>query len=87
MLETIRMENVRVHMSLVSYSNLPSTDRPIIHRGGKYYPPADEFVYLRTKVINLSRTFRATHSLQLILKKTSARILVGVYDGSCDGTI
>lgn len=61
MLETIRMENTRVHMSLVSYSNPSKGDEPIIHRGGKYYPPADEFVYLRTKVTNLSRTSSKRH--------------------------
>jgi hypothetical protein len=57
MLETIRTETARVNMSLVRYdsSDQSSAEHKIIHKGGKYMPRPNEFVYLRTQVINLSR--------------------------------
>lgn len=59
MLETLRTEMARTAMSLVQYDDAASCaeEVEILHHGGKYYPPANEFVYLRTKVTNLSRTW------------------------------
>ena len=56
MLETLRMDKAQVHMSLVSYDSLYGTHKLVAYFGGKYYPAPQEFVYLRTKIINLSRT-------------------------------
>ncbi|KAF5380960.1 hypothetical protein D9615_003973 [Tricholomella constricta] len=54
MLETLRLENAQVQMWLVAYDSASTTDRSLAECDGKYYPPADEFVYLRTKVTNTS---------------------------------
>ncbi|KAJ7097903.1 TRAPP II complex [Mycena belliarum] len=53
MLETLRTETASIQMSL--YSDIASQKTPHIS-DGKYYPQASEFVYLRTKVTNLSLT-------------------------------
>ncbi|KAJ6496720.1 TRAPP II complex [Mycena vitilis] len=50
MLETLRTETASIHMSL------HSQDGAVTSTGGKYYPKSSEFVYLRTKVTNLSLT-------------------------------
>ena len=56
MVETLRMEKAQVHMSLVCYDSSYGTRKPVTYSGGKYYPAPQEFVYLRTKIVNLSRT-------------------------------
>ncbi|KAJ7452373.1 TRAPP II complex [Mycena galericulata] len=54
MLETLRTETASIHMSLFSY--VDSDNIPVPLNDGKYYPQSSEFVYLRTKVTNLSLT-------------------------------
>jgi hypothetical protein len=55
MLETIRTETARVSMSLVGYDDDAGLlEQAIAQKGGKYLPRANQFVYLRTHVINLS---------------------------------
>jgi len=58
MLETLRTETARAYMSLARYdSHDPGlTEHRVVQRGGKYYPRTNQFVYLRTKVTNMSRT-------------------------------
>lgn len=63
MVKTLRMEEARVHMSLVSYNPSHGTDKLVNYRGGKYYPAPQEFVYLRIKITNLSRTLFANFAL------------------------
>jgi trafficking protein particle complex subunit 9 len=57
MLETIRTETARVKMSLVRYDSSDNglVESAVAHKSGKYMPCPNEFVYLRTQVINLSR--------------------------------
>lgn len=57
MLETLRTETARVKMSLVRYDNSENglVQDAIVHKAGKYMPRPNEFVYLQTRVINLSR--------------------------------
>ncbi|KAG6866933.1 hypothetical protein C0991_003849 [Blastosporella zonata] len=55
MLETLRLENAQVQLSLVTYPDSSPDDHPLVEREGKFYPPADEFVYLRTRITNTSR--------------------------------
>ncbi|KAJ6547608.1 TRAPP II complex [Mycena capillaripes] len=50
MLETLRTETASINMSL------HRTEGPVPVTGGKAYPQSSEFVYLRTKVTNLSLT-------------------------------
>jgi hypothetical protein len=59
MLENLRTEATRVHMSLVRYSGdlTDPTEHTVLQKGRKYHPPPNEFLYLRTKITNLSRTF------------------------------
>ncbi|KAG6909694.1 hypothetical protein DXG01_015895 [Tephrocybe rancida] len=55
MLETLRLENAQVQLSLVAYSS-----DPLREHEGRFYPPADEFVYLRqvfTSVAASSQVF------------------------------
>ncbi|KAJ7774579.1 TRAPP II complex [Mycena maculata] len=54
MLETLRTETASIHMSLDRHEG--SDENPVALHDGKYYPPSSEFVYLRTKVTNLSLT-------------------------------
>lgn len=54
MLEALRLEDARVHMSLVSYDDSLSADRPTPEAEGKFCPRANEFLYLRMKVTNIS---------------------------------
>jgi trafficking protein particle complex subunit 9 len=56
MVETLRMEKAQVHISLVSYDTLHGITKSVNYYGGKYFPAPQEFVYLRTKITNLSRT-------------------------------
>lgn len=49
------MENAQVYMTLVSYDSPLSQEQPVTELDGKFYPRADEFIYLRTKITNLSR--------------------------------
>ncbi|KAJ7709879.1 TRAPP II complex [Mycena rosella] len=54
MLETLRTETASIHMSL--HRDEGSEKTPVTVNGGRSYPPPSEFVYLRTKVTNLSLT-------------------------------
>jgi len=54
MLETLRTETASIVMSL--HRQEDPDKLPITSTGGKYHPPSSEFVYLRTKVTNLSLT-------------------------------
>ncbi|KAJ7343441.1 TRAPP II complex [Mycena albidolilacea] len=54
MLETLRTETASIAMSL--HRRESSGNIPVTLTGGKYHPPSSEFVYLRTKVTNLSLT-------------------------------
>ncbi|KAF8212193.1 TRAPP II complex [Mycena galopus ATCC 62051] len=54
MLETLRTETASIALSL---HRLEGSDKvPANSTNGKYHPPSSEFVYLRTKVTNLSLT-------------------------------
>ena len=53
MLETLRTENAGVKLSIMRYSD-NSYEEEIPLSGGKFNPPPNEFVYLRTHVTNLS---------------------------------
>ena len=55
MLETLRMENARISMSLISRDNSRPEGESVAALDGRFYPPANEFVYLRTKITNVSR--------------------------------
>ncbi|KAF7338264.1 hypothetical protein MVEN_02051700 [Mycena venus] len=54
MLETLRTETASIVMSL--HRQEGEDQVPVTFTGGKYHPPSTEFVYLRTKVTNLSLT-------------------------------
>lgn len=54
MLETLRTETASIHLSLHRRDGSDST--PVAVNATKYYPTYCEFVYLRTKVTNLSLT-------------------------------
>jgi len=55
MLETLRTEQVRIHLELFSRGGEGSEERlPVLREGGTYYPPPYEFVYLRARISNLS---------------------------------
>ncbi|KAJ7063346.1 TRAPP II complex [Mycena amicta] len=53
MLETLRTETASIYMSL---HRQEAGKKPVTLNVGKYYPPFSEFLYLRTKVTNLSLT-------------------------------
>jgi hypothetical protein len=53
MLETLRTETASINMSLHRQEGPDKIPVPLT--SGKCYPPSSEFVYLRTKVTNLSR--------------------------------
>ncbi|KAG5727958.1 Transport protein particle subunit [Termitomyces sp. T112] len=52
MLETLRLENARVQLSLVVYNDSPVDSHALVEREGVFHPPAEEFVYLRTTITN-----------------------------------
>ncbi|KAG6814362.1 hypothetical protein H0H92_010948 [Tricholoma furcatifolium] len=54
MLETLRLEKAKVQLSLLTYTNPLSDDGGLVEHEGKFYPPIDEFVYLRTRITNAS---------------------------------
>ncbi|KAJ7235474.1 TRAPP II complex [Mycena haematopus] len=54
MLETLRTETASILMCLHRQEGPDKI--PVTSAGGKYHPPSSEFVYLRTKVTNLSLT-------------------------------
>ncbi|KAG6900876.1 hypothetical protein C0993_009994 [Termitomyces sp. T159_Od127] len=54
MLETLRLENARVQLSLVTYNDSLVDEDVLTERDGKFYPPAEEFVYLRSTITNTS---------------------------------
>ena len=56
MLEALRVETARVRMSLVRYDDA-GNEQPVSVDPAKtkYLPQANEFVYLRTSITNLSR--------------------------------
>ena len=52
------METARVRMTLVRYDEEGNPQSvPVDPAGAKYLPSPNEFVYLRTSIINLSRTY------------------------------
>ena len=57
MLEALRTETARVEMTLVRYEDGTATPVLVDPSGSKFLPPPNEFVYLRTKVTNLSRKY------------------------------
>ncbi|KZT67733.1 hypothetical protein DAEQUDRAFT_792472 [Daedalea quercina L-15889] len=54
MLEALRTETARVQMSLIRYEDGKAIPIAVDPSGSKYLPPPNEFVCLRTRVINLS---------------------------------
>jgi hypothetical protein len=54
MLETLRTETAVVKLTLVQYLD-DVTPRLLPRRGGKFFPPPNEFLHLHIKVTNLSR--------------------------------
>ncbi|KAI0928535.1 hypothetical protein AcW1_005748 [Taiwanofungus camphoratus] len=55
MLEALRTETARIDMSLFHYdANHTPREVPVDPSGGKFLPQPNEFVYLRTRVTNLS---------------------------------
>ncbi|KAH9926207.1 TRAPP II complex [Fomitopsis serialis] len=54
MLKALCTETARVQMSLIRYDGEAATPIAVDPSGSKYLPPPNEFVYLRTKVTNLS---------------------------------
>ncbi|KAG5645221.1 hypothetical protein DXG03_006638 [Asterophora parasitica] len=77
MLETLRLENAQVQMSLVTYEGDATADRTLEERDGKYYPPADEFVYLRTRVTNTSSSSQV-FTLDLDLEPSEHIVYEGI---------
>lgn len=67
MLEALRTETARVQMSLVRYVHDTAMPVPVDPSGSKYLPPPNEFVYLRTKVTNLSRKHQPYRLFRAIL--------------------
>ena len=56
MLEILRTEAVRIHLELFRHGGEAGEEHmPILRKGGTCYPAPYEFVYLRTRVANLSR--------------------------------
>jgi hypothetical protein len=60
MLETLRIETARVHLSLVRYSQSDVEEVVPLHPTGKYCPKPNEFVSLRLKATNMSRKYLAS---------------------------
>lgn len=57
MLQAVRIETARVQMSLMRSSGALDTDSGILSRRGRtYLAEANEFLYLRTRITNLSNT-------------------------------
>ncbi|KAJ3559110.1 hypothetical protein NM688_g536 [Phlebia brevispora] len=54
MLDALRVEPVRVEMSLCLYADAERRADSLSCEGGVYYPPLNEFVCLRVKLTNLS---------------------------------
>jgi hypothetical protein len=54
MLEILRTETAMVKVTLVQYLD-DAAPRLLPRRGGKFFPPPNEFLHLHIKVINLSR--------------------------------
>ncbi|KAJ7285808.1 TRAPP II complex [Mycena rebaudengoi] len=54
MLETLRSETASINMSLIHREG--SEEKAVNVNGGKYHPEPSQFVYMRTKVTNLSLT-------------------------------
>ena len=75
MLNVIRTEETRVHMELYERdgqdSNLPP--RLVECRGGRWMPKPNTFVYLRTRITNLSREHAQNHYLSSPLTRLSQR--------------
>lgn len=66
MLNTLRTEQARLHLSLWCDDDLSGELKPVSARAGIYQPPLNELIYLRMKVTNLSklpRTFTVTLTL------------------------
>lgn len=74
MLETLRLENAQVLLSLVSYNTtIPSFNG----QNGKSYPPVDEFVYLRTKITNTS-PFSQIFTVDFVMEPTEHIVYEGI---------
>ncbi|KAG6832127.1 hypothetical protein H0H87_002439 [Tephrocybe sp. NHM501043] len=54
MLDTLRLENAQVQLFLMAYGDSSMHEQPVVEREGKFYPTADEFVYLRVRITNTS---------------------------------
>lgn len=58
MLKALQVEDIRLQLSIRTYGQSKQAD--VIHCiGGSYFPPLNEFVYLHTKVTNLSCKYNA----------------------------
>lgn len=53
MLNVLQVEDVRVQLSICTYNDAKEPTN-VDNSGASYFPPLDEFVYLHTKVTNLS---------------------------------
>lgn len=56
MLETLRIENAGVKLSIMRYSD-DSSEEEMPLSSGKFHPPPNEFVYIRTHVSNSSSEY------------------------------
>jgi trafficking protein particle complex subunit 9 len=68
MLNALQVKDIRVQLSMRTYGRSKEADM-IDYTGGSYFPPANEFVYLYTKVTNLSckHNSRALHAPPLMI--------------------
>jgi trafficking protein particle complex subunit 9 len=56
MLETLRTEFTRIHLELFRDGGEMGEERSsVLWKDGTYYPAPYEFVYLRMRIVNLSR--------------------------------
>jgi hypothetical protein len=60
MLDNLRMESARITMSLIPHETSP--ENCVDALDGKFYPLANEFIYLSTKITNLSRRSSVIYS-------------------------
>ncbi|KIY43410.1 hypothetical protein FISHEDRAFT_53353 [Fistulina hepatica ATCC 64428] len=78
LLMALRTEAARIRMTLIRYNSDEDDDTSTIEqRAGKYFPPANEFVYLRCAVKNMTPS-PITCSLDLALSPSEHLIYDGV---------
>ena len=67
MLETLRTETAAIHLSLLHCDDSGSLENLTLipYRNGRSFPTANDFLYLRVKVTNLSRKFQAIDNFDL----------------------